>query len=279
MEALRWVAKAEFEPLTVYAGARGFFARIFLINSKLNENRWRATWAAIKKDGRDFVGKPTILTPDFDHTYSQTYEHGLKIQEFYRIGTIVDVIYDDGSETAYAIVKFPEETWNKIDAKEIEYVSPAIWPRSKKDSEIIDLGDGRHEHVVSAFHALHLAFVDEPAYGKLQAYVDEVCDGEEGQCIQQLSRQHSGSIDNEEHAPITLAPILIKNADTGRYRYETVPDCVHKNLQKKVQLGAEITEELVADAYSHCDCKCNISTKLALMKAQVDIMKINSDIL
>ena len=282
--------KKKPELITFYAGAAGFFARIFLINDKMNENFWRATWEAIMADGKDFVGKPCILTPEFDHTYSQTYDSAILTQEYYRNGDIIDVVFDEGSHTAYAIIKLKEEAWNQIQNGEIEYVSPAVWPRSKDDIKIVELttpdGGGRHEHVVTRFLALHLAFVDDPAYGRGDAHIDQTCTGTHGECMTQLKRPMTASIDNDAHSFTTLAPIIVKSggSDHPQYNYESVPDCVQKSLQSQLNAGTitEITRDTLEASYAACEhnhdkppCGCDtVATKLSLMKADLDVSRL-----
>ena len=253
------LSKLKVEAIKAYQGQSGHYAKIFLLNDKLNQNNWRATWEAIKLDANTFIGMPTILTPDLDHVYSVTYEQALKKQEIFRNGTILDIVFNEGNHTADVITKVNHETWEKINSHQIEYVSPALWPRTTHDIDIVDHGNGIHEHVVHRFLGLHLAFVDDPAYNKLTAFVNNTCDGTSAECMEKLRHaQFSSSIYDNEQSHITVIPIMVKTSK-GNLEYVNVTSCVKSRIQTLLDGSDnttpnknEITEDMVLQAKKEC---------------------------
>lgn len=184
-----YFAATKFEILDEFEGEKGTFIKSFLINDKLNLNDWEVTAKANREDGQDFIGKPGI---EFfkdgrrDHTVGNTYNEALNLQEPWTKAIIRKVL---GTETGERLAQvsrvFDDDIIKKIRNKEIEFVSPAIFPRSVDDVEIIDKPDGGHIHRVHRYRALHYAFVNEPAFGP-EAKIEEICEGPD--CLLRLSK-------------------------------------------------------------------------------------------
>ena len=191
----------------------GFFLESFLISNKMNQNGWMVTAEANRLDGQDFVGKPDIVffkDGKRDHTTADTYEESLKVQEPFRKGTMQKVMGDDTGIELTTVSKIEdEETIAKIKSKEIQFVSPAVFPRSLEDVEIIQTGPDSHIHVLHRYRALHRAFVDEPAYGKTDAQIGDTCEGNGKECFLKLQqKQAAAGIGDQEVEPLRERKII-----------------------------------------------------------------------
>jgi hypothetical protein len=175
---------------TKYTNSRGkFFVRAFLIDPSLNINKWAVTEESIPRNINTFIGKPLVLTEGFDHpgADSDTLNHWLSFQETYRVGTIIDIIPkknpDTGSTAYHAII---EVTNNDLKASLQNnsvpvYVSPAI------AEPAATAGNGL---AISEWTGMHLAIVDEPAFGVKKAVISETCGGDKAGCLMQLRKAH-----------------------------------------------------------------------------------------
>jgi flagellar biosynthesis GTPase FlhF len=189
----------------------GFFVEAFLISNKLNQNGWMVTAEANKLDGEDFVGKPDIVfykDGKRDHTTGDTYEKSLEVQEPYRKGTMQKVSGTDTGIKLTTISKITDpDTQEKIRKHEIKFVSPAVFPKSLEDIEIIRTGPDTHIHVLHRYRALHRAFVDEPAYGEIEATVGPTCEGDGHECLLKL-QQVSAGIGDQDVEPLREKKII-----------------------------------------------------------------------
>lgn len=167
------------------------YVKTFLINDTRNNNGWRASWDSIKKNAKTFIGKPGIEYTKcgkhgcvLDHTEGETYDESIHIQEKYRVSTIVDVVLDESTHTAYVIHKIENEEFaKKIESKEIRYLSPSIWPNREKTT--MTLTDRDEWYIdTTDWDGLHDAWVDQPAFGHDARVVGE-CRGDDS-CIAKL---------------------------------------------------------------------------------------------
>ena len=164
------------KPLKEWKDSKGNFAKIFLINDQRNKNEWRATWESIKKNAQDFIGKPGIEYTkcvdgecDLDHTDASTYAQNLKVQEQFRVSTIIDIILDENTHTAFAIHEINDDTFaKKLQREEVKYVSPSIWPKQGQYEIIGKKANGELVIDVFSWYGLHSAFVNKPAFGMMQ---------------------------------------------------------------------------------------------------------------
>jgi len=156
------------------------YVKAFLLDSSVNINEWGVTAASLRKNINTFIGKPLVLTEQFDHPLPKEHDslaHWLAYQESFRIGTIIDVVPRDG--TYYAII----EVTNPDAKKAFEqghiptYVSPAIAQ---------DVDDPGAPQAMSNWEGVHLAIVDEPAYTVKKAIINGSCGGDSKQCLLQL---------------------------------------------------------------------------------------------
>jgi len=242
-----YFAATKFEVLDEFEGEQGTFIKSFLISNKLNLNDWEVTAEANREDGQDFIGKPGI---EFfkegrrDHTVGNTYNNALNLQEPFRKATIRKVLGTETGEKLSQVSRvFDEDIIAKIRSKEIEFVSPAIFPRSVDDVKIIERPDGTHIHRVLRYRALHYAFVNQPAFGG-EARIEEICEGPE--CLLKLSK-----------ASKDIPPIIrvAKCAKTGNTTVQISGETelskkVSECLSQKLTPGEEPTDQDIAICFS-----------------------------
>jgi len=155
-----------------YRGKSGFFLKKMIINDKMNLNRWKVTWDAIKQDVWGFIGKPVVLTPDKDHP-------PVSEQEDYRVGNIIDIQLDEVNKIAYQISEIFDEKAQKmiLDGK-VKFGSPTVLIYSEATREQKFKGTEYQEDILHRFRPAHDALVEDPAYGKHVDYIPAVCTGD-----------------------------------------------------------------------------------------------------
>ena len=268
-----YFAATEFEVLDEFEGEKGFFIKSFLINNKLNLNDWEVTKEANRLDGPEFKGMPGI---EFfnkgrrDHTVGSTYAEALKLQSPHAKGIIRKVIGTETGEKLTQISRiFDEEMEAKIKKAKKEgkkmFVSPAIFPRSIDDVEIIERPEGGHIHRVHRYLPLHYAFVDEPAYGG-DAAITDVCEGAD--CLIKLAKSAAtDGIGQDEVDPLRTMPIIrvSKCSKTGKINVSVTGDdnlskLVSECLSNKLPPGEEPTDQQLAICFSESREKLKSNT-------------------
>lgn len=177
------------EPITQLTHEKGkFYVKAFLIDESLNRNDWAVTAESIPRNIKSFKGKPLVLTHNFDHpgTESDTLQHWLKFQETYRVGNIIDIQAKQthtGSTAYYAIIEVtdPDVRASMQNNNIPHYVSPAI-------AQPISTAANTVSNQISDWTGIHLAIVDEPAYGVKKAVISEMCGGDRRGCLLQLMK-------------------------------------------------------------------------------------------
>lgn len=178
------------------------FVKAFLIDASLNINKWRVTPDSINKNINTFIGKPLVLTEQYDHpqptddNHIETLNHWLSYQETFRVGTIIDIVTKPNPVTNnpayYAIMEVTNEDLKQsLKNNTIPvYVSPAI-------AELVPSATTAavHNHQIGGdeianWTGVHLAIVDEPAFGVKKAVIAETCGGNEEGCLLQLRKAH-----------------------------------------------------------------------------------------
>lgn len=167
------------------------FVKAFLIDSSQNGNEWGVSQASIPENINTAIGQPLVLTEEYDHPPDgDTLEHWQAIQEQYRIGTIVDVTRSkkDADDSYYAIIEITDpDARAAIQSNEIPmYVSPAIADFSR--SLVADQNGTITGVEANNWRFMHLAIVDEPAYGIKRAQITARCGGDENVCLLQLRK-------------------------------------------------------------------------------------------
>ena len=257
-----YFATVKAEILDEFEGEKGVFIKSFLINTKTNLNDWEVTKEANIKDGPNFKGMPGI---EFfnkgrrDHTVGKTYEDALRLQSPHAKGIIRKVIDKTGGEKLEQITRmFDNKMIEKIrkaqsEGKEI-FVSPAIFPRSIDDVDIIDMPDGSHIHRVKRYLPLHYAFVDEPAYGD-EARITDVCEGDN--CLIKLAKTATEGIGQDGLEPIRTIPFvrISRCTKTGKIKISSkegsaLDDMVSECLSNKLGPGEEPSDQDIAICFS-----------------------------
>ncbi len=265
-----YFATTEFEVLDEFEGEQGTFIKSFLINNKLNLNDWEVTEEANRLDGPDFKGMPGI---EFfnkgrrDHTVGNSYTQALHLQMPHAKAIIRKVLGTETGEKLTQISRvFDKEIIKKIRNHEIKFVSPAIFPRSIDDVEVIQRPEGGHIHRVHRYLPLHYAFVDEPAYGTDDAKIIDICDGPD--CLIKLEKASANiptdGIGQDEINPLRKIPIIriSKCSKTGKINVTVAGDdelskLVSECLSKKLGEGQEPTDQELAICFSEAREKLN----------------------
>lgn len=171
---------------TNWKGREGKFVRTFGMNSERNKNEWRATWESIKKYIHTAIDYPGIEYEvckadgcDLDHVEADSFEENVAKQKPYARTNIIDYIFNEKDESVDLIHEVKnDEFWNKLQKREIKYVSPLIWPLT---DGVKILGHGRAGLPIidtTAWKFVHQAFLKkDPAYGTDTATVKTMCDG------------------------------------------------------------------------------------------------------
>jgi len=209
-------ATREFEILRELDGRKGFFIKVFFVNDKVNGNNWRITWEAIKADAKDVIGVPIVLQQDLQHPE-------FSVQNFFAKGYVVDFILDEAKRELAVIARIIDvKTIRLIQEKKLKFTSPAVVARNNLSIENVDGVDLLHSWI-----ALHLAIVENPAYGKADAVIHGTCTGKGDTCslkLKQLSASEIAGLD----------------------------DCVSKILSKKLGPGETPSDQDLAIAFSEC---------------------------
>ena len=234
--------EAAMQTLTKYNNRKGMFIKKFLIDSSMNQNKWKVTRDAIKKDIKSFIGQPTVLTPDKNHPPTS-------IQDQYKVGTIIDVGIDESTGKAWQVTHVTDKRAQEmIKSKEIQFGSPTVIS-AKKDSEIRNRGTASEEYVLHRFKGMHDALVANPAYGKDTDYIPAYCEGEGTECGSKLL-QVQADLSDSSTSEITIVP-FVKHVIKKRFKACTLKkydvdklasDIVNKNAGK---LEAEMERNIL----------------------------------
>jgi len=161
-------------------------ARIWGIDSTVNSNAWRASPRSIEECSGSFMGKPGVLYERCtigrcvaDHPPgdpAKPCQHILEVQEPYRVSTVVKVDIMKGPRVFLTHEVHDDALWERIRRGPAALVSPSLCP----SPGAVELGPpddwGRPIATLTDWEALHVAFVDTPAYGP-KASVRAVCEG------------------------------------------------------------------------------------------------------
>lgn len=165
------------------------YIKSFLIDDSINANGWGVSRDAITTSIRTAVGKPFIIDFDkFGHPSASTPEELLRVQERYRVGTIIDVGYSNGK--AWFIAEIDDARAIKaIKNGLVRFVSPSIIV----DEQNVYV-DSNGNEIVDRFIVAHVAGVKDPAFGVVKAQIKGICSGPRNTCMYNL-RLVDASID------------------------------------------------------------------------------------
>lgn len=233
---------------------QSLWLKVFLIDSTLNENSWKLKDEFINKNVQNFVGKPFILTKDKAHPDfvkegvvfgkgDETLNQILTAQSKYKIGEIKKVDSTGNQWFAYVQITEPKIIDSFKQGNIPKFVSPAIYdPTGEPDGS-----------KVKDFSPIHIAAVDQPAYG-LKAYVRGACEGEATKCLNELK---SATITKSD------CPCSILETFTNKF-----------NSDKKESSSYLKNAALVKDSLSQLEKPESI---IAEITPQIETSKLESD--
>jgi len=207
-----------FDILDNYQGREGKFIKGFLLNTKRNKNGWMVSWDSILKMASDFVNHPGIYYEisegEPDHTDGGTYRENMANQENYRVVNIVDVSVDEATQTLNYVGEILDEEFEALwEAGKINMTSPAVWPEEME--QVGTMENGAPMLDVSKWRALHIAYINDPAYDDDAATL-ATCDGDGQSCKIRLSAKNNpcGLCAQNDLAPLMEVPIIRKKLNS-----------------------------------------------------------------
>ena len=253
-----------------YRGKSGFFLKKMIINDKMNLNRWKVTWDAIKQDVWGFIGKPVVLTPDKDHP-------PVSEQEDYRVGNIIDIQLDEVNKIAYQISEIFDEKAQKmiLDGK-VKFGSPTVLIYSEATREQKFKGTEYQEDILHRFRPAHDALVENPAYGEHVDYIPAVCTGDGVGCGLKLlevsasveyRKRYESEVNDNNTSQLTIVP-FVKSKLNKRFSSDELANivghimqakegadesCISKNIRQQMNSHHSMShDQAIAIAYSIC---------------------------
>lgn len=164
------------------------FLKTFLIDDTLNKLGWKMDPNYIDKYINTAIGRPAILNQihfhplEFNHIKSGSIASYIQAQEPYRIGTIKQLFPSSIPHNYSALIEITDprivKAYEDGSLKIPKYVSPAVY----------ELNPSLTNKEIQDYEFLHLAFVDEPAYGTVKANVKGDCHGTEQTCMNHLAQ-------------------------------------------------------------------------------------------
>ena len=237
-----------------------YFIKFFLLDATLNLNRWGVTERSLKAGLDTAIGKPFVLTPDFDHPNARDGDDLLVQQEKYRVGNIIMVGVEERSGKAWGLAEITDERAKDILKNgEVNFVSPSI---VFNPTDEIDVNGNS---VIDSFEFAHVAGVAEPAYTVQKAQIKGRCAGDKETCIPQLQSVQASRTPCGKYTVVETADTrIIGNAS------KCVEDCV----AQKNESGKELDEQALAICYSECDeAKGNIDQESLENITKIDLLK------
>ncbi len=214
------------------SGSR-FFIKSFLIDDSINANHWGVSRDAIIKNIRSAIGKPFIIDFNtFSHPKAESIDQLLKEQEKYRVGTIIDVNYNNGYAWFIAEI-FDAKAIKAIRDGIVRFVSPSIIVDEK---DIVR--DQNGNEIAKSFVVAHVAGVKNPAFG-IKAIITAQCYGTEYTCMSIL-RRASKEISNNDK----------KTANHNNK--ENINRCLKECLHEKKKMNIAIDKQSIAICLNEC---------------------------
>lgn len=270
---------------TNWKGEEGRFVRTFGMNSKRNKNEWRATWESIKKYVHTALQFPGIEYEvckaegcDLDHVEADTFEENVAKQKPFQRTKIIDYVINEEEESVDFIHKVEDDNfWEKLQKREIKYVSPLIWPLV---NGVKVLGKGRAGLPIidtNAWKFVHDAFLkNSPAYGKGIATVKTMCEGKDCD-IKLLSGKLSAdttTANAENISHLQETPLLVKHK--GQLILLSASSCVSNKISHLSDSRPDMDQDQrIAVAFSECgeSGKAKSSFKTCTCSAKQNIME------
>jgi|GEM_PF-1279335 len=211
-----------------------FFIKSFLIDDSINANHWGVSRDAIIKNIRSAIGKPFIIDFNtFSHPKAESIEQLLKEQEKYRVGTIIDVNYNNGYAWFIAEI-FDARAIKAIRDGIVRFVSPSIIVDEK---DIVRDQDGNE--IVKSFVVAHVAGVKDPAFGINKAMITAQCHGTAYTCLSILRRASKENSNNDKEI-------------TNHNNKGSINRCVRECLHEKKRTNIDIDKQSIAICLNEC---------------------------
>jgi len=256
------------EILDNFEGRTGKFIKGFILNEKRNKNGWQVDWDVIKKYAADWINHPGIYYVtggEPDHTDGETYRDNMRNQEDYRVVNIVSVTPDETTHTLKYVGEILDDDFAKdYDAGLINMTSPGIWPEEMETVGTME--NGRPKLDVKKYRALHVAYINDPAYGR-DAFTIATCDGDGEMCKIRLSAKTNGCglCAQDNLAPLMEVPLIRKTlnkqftpCEVDKIHAEFVAlagndDCVANKLKIIMEDNPDMDkDQQLAIAYAYC---------------------------
>ena len=216
-----------------------FFIKFFLLDATLNLNKWGVTEKSLR-DGLDsFIGKPFVLTADYDHPSARDGDDLLVQQEKYRVGNIIMVGIEERSGKAYGVAEITDkEAIDILKGESVNFVSPSIVFNNADEMDI------NGNAVIDSWEGAHVAGVAEPAYTIEKAQIKGKCSGDKETCLSTLNKVQASRSPCGKFTEVQMADTRI----IGK-----ASKCVEECISKKRKDGIEIDDQALAICYSECD--------------------------
>jgi len=215
-----------------------YFIKFFLLDASLNLNRWGVTEAALRSNLNSFIGKPFVLTPQFDHPSAVSGDDLMVQQEAYRVGDIIQVGIEKRSGKAWGLAEITNDSAAEILKRgDVNFVSPSI----VFDNSDEDYNNG--SSIITSFTGAHVAAVKDPAYGVTKAEIKGRCSGNSETCLSQLNKVQASRSSCGKFTTIK----------SGNKEFVIAAnECVERCIKKKVEAGKDLDEQALAICYSEC---------------------------
>jgi len=237
-----------------------FFIKFFLLDATLNLNKWGVTEKSLR-DGLDsFIGKPFVLTADYDHPTARDGDDLMIQQEKYRVGNIIMVGLEERSGKAYGVAEITsKEAIDILKGGDVNFVSPSIVFNNSDEMDI------NGNAVIDSWEGAHVAGVAEPAYTIEKAQIKGKCTGDKETCLNTLNKVEASRSECGKYT-------IVKTA--GNRVIGTASQCVEKCIQQKREHGKEIDDQALAICYSECgEAKGNIDSESLENITKIDLLK------
>jgi hypothetical protein len=237
-----------------------FFIKFFLLDATLNLNKWGVTEKSLR-DGLDsFIGKPFVLTSDYDHPNAENGDDLMIQQEKYRVGNIIMVGLEERSGKAYGVAEITnKEAIDVLKGGAVNFVSPSI---VFNNSDEVDINGNA---IIESWEGAHVAGVAEPAYTIEKAQIKGKCSGDKETCLNTLNKVEASRSSCGKYTEVRMADRRI----IGK-----ASQCVEDCIRKKREHGKEIDDQALAICYSECDeAKGNIDQESLENITKIDLLK------
>lgn len=224
-------------PIQSFEDSGKYFIKFFLLDATLNLNKWGVTEPSLLANLDTFLGKPFVITPNFGHPNAASGDELLKVQDNYKVGTIIEVGLDKYEKKAFGIAEIKDPTAiDLLRNGKVNFVSPSI---VFNGMDVQDQWDG--STIVNKFEGAHVAGVKDPAYGMYKAQIKGKCAGDKASCTQELAMVQASK----------KGKILTFHTE-ARTMMLIASQCVEDCIQAKRDAGKEIDDQALAICYSEC---------------------------